>query len=589
MIHPRLFILLLPLSLFAQELAFEIGPPQIGINEAVSFAVVIKGQSTGRSPSFVGGMKLGDFELANPIPARSSQTSIFNGRVESEERFTYYLKPTKKGNLTVPAQKLKYNGKEYASNATTVEVGEENRSVGRRRSSRFNDPFDDLRRRRNTRQEAELFVTLEVPKTEYYIGEPVPVEIVLYRTPGVSITNEGSSFDLPDFKDFWVEDGQGDSREHYETVNGKRYIAYTIIRKRMYPNRTGKIAIPAAEFVLNVSVGGGFFADWNRVKRATEPVELNIKPLPSQGRPADFSGLVGSFKIEGKLDTQTIKVGETANLEITVSGKGNFAALNNLKPQLPASFEAFEGGSPVVEKTNQMATKTWQTALVPKREGAFEIKLPALSFFDLEKRAYRTAEAPALTLEVFPGPGLGGPTAPVTGGDRPFVAEQNLSYIKLGDLNEEPGPAKLHPPKNLMWLAAGFIGLDLLVFLGLWTRNNLAGRRVELRPKYAWSNFRKRLAQLEKQNDNEAFHAGLSEAVLAYFGDKWERAGQGISLEFIHDRFHRDGLDDALYRKVEECIEACDLARFTPGSPASREQTLEKTRKTIEEIEGAMS
>ena len=61
MIHPRLFILLLPLSLFAQELAFEIGPPQIGINEAVSFAVVIKGQSTGRSPSFVGGMKLGDF------------------------------------------------------------------------------------------------------------------------------------------------------------------------------------------------------------------------------------------------------------------------------------------------------------------------------------------------------------------------------------------------------------------------------------------------------------------------------------------------------------------------------------------------
>lgn len=88
---PRLLFLLMPLAVFAQEITFEIGPPQIGINEVVSLTVVIEGQSSGRNPTFVDGLKTGDFVLANPTPSRSSQTTIINGNYKSEERFTYYL------------------------------------------------------------------------------------------------------------------------------------------------------------------------------------------------------------------------------------------------------------------------------------------------------------------------------------------------------------------------------------------------------------------------------------------------------------------------------------------------------------------
>ena len=80
---------------------------------------------------------------------------------------------------------------------------------------------------------------------------------------------------------------------------------------------------------------------------------------------------------------------------------------------------------------------------------------------------------------------------------------------------------------------------------------------------------------------------GMDVKVFAYEG--------AVSLAFALQAKHpnkvhgRDAVEEDHFQKVQECIEACDLARFTPSSPSSRGQLLEKTRTTIREIEGVLS
>ena len=111
-----------------------------------------------------------------------------------------------------------------------------------------------------------------------------------------------------------------------------------------------------------------------------------------------------------------------------------------------------------------------------------------------------------------------------------------------------------------------------------------------MRPKFALKNFRRNVGRLKSDaKETEAFYAGLSQAILDYFGDRWERSGQGISLDMIRERFEKAGIADELYQRLVECIETCDLARFTPTTSSSREQLQEKVIQTITEIEGALS
>ncbi len=60
-----------------------------------------------------------------------------------------------------------------------------------------------------------------------------------------------------------------------------------------------------------------------------------MRPLPQEGKPSDFSGLVGKFKMWSKLEPVSLKTGESATLTVSVSGQGNVNRIPDLKiPEL---------------------------------------------------------------------------------------------------------------------------------------------------------------------------------------------------------------------------------------------------------------
>ena len=139
---------------------------------------------------------------------------------------------------------------------------------------------------------------------------------------------------------------------------------------------------------------------------ATSPLELKVLALPEEERPADFSGLVGDFRMESRLEPSSLKAGESATLTVRVSGKGNVNRIPDIDlPELP--FARTYGDQPVLETARGDSgiggTKTMKWALVPQKEGQFEIPALKLSFFNPETGKYDVLHTSGHTLSVLPG------------------------------------------------------------------------------------------------------------------------------------------------------------------------------------------
>jgi predicted ABC-type transport system involved in lysophospholipase L1 biosynthesis ATPase subunit len=56
--------------------------------------------------------------------------------------------------------------------------------------------------------------------------------------------------------------------------------------------------------------------------------EIEVRPLPTEGRPNGFTGAVGEFKFDSFEIPNTWKTGEPQQITASLSGKGNFSLMN---------------------------------------------------------------------------------------------------------------------------------------------------------------------------------------------------------------------------------------------------------------------
>lgn len=574
------------------QVNFEVTPQELPVNGRLQLRIVVDNPQSGRNISLPNGLAEGDFQLLNRYPSSSSMTQIINGKVTQTQTYTYEFQPTKQGTLTFPAQTIEYLGKTYSSDPVKITVGPPESQVQTRRRNNMSDPFDDFfGRNRSVREEPEVFAVAEIGKKSFYMGEAIPFQLKLYSR-AVFIDGGRSRVDLPPFEGFWSEDEpMTQSVNTTEAQNGKIYNVNIVDRRVLFANKPGKISIPAASFDLYVKPSG-IFEDYQRVLRKTEAIELDIKPLPKQYQPANFGGLVGQFDLRADEPPSSVRAGETVSLKIDLLGSGNFNAISDLRPSgLDASIEVFDGGAPQVERKNgQINLKSWTYALVPKKEGDYQIPAVELNYFDPEKGAYQHLQAGPWSLNVMPGTaGLPVNSAGVVG--QRINLEQHLRFINLKE-NLKSRTLPTPSPRFLWWLACGLLGLNvvLLVFQSIWDKVRAQGSIKA--PERALKRFIKNLHLLNKQSPKLAadpFFSQLSQLLYQYLGERLNRPAQGISLDIVDEALRKRGTAEQVYADLVEVIENCDLARFTPGSPASREKILEKARSVIENLDGVLS
>jgi hypothetical protein len=139
---------------------------------------------------------------------------------------------------------------------------------------------------------------------------------------------------------------------------------------------------------------------------ASDPLPATVAPLPAEGRPADFAGLVGRFRLEVTPSTTALAVGESLTLDITLSGDGNLAGWSLPAPPPGSGWRAYDD-APVVkaalEADGYRAVARFRRAVVPDRAGSLTLPGLSLSVFDPDAGAYTRLESPPLTVDVRPG------------------------------------------------------------------------------------------------------------------------------------------------------------------------------------------
>jgi hypothetical protein len=197
---------------------------------------------------------------------------------------------------------------------------------------------------------------------------------------------------------------------------------------------------------------------------AVAPATLTVEPMPLEGRPADFTGLIGPLAVHASLDRERVSAGEGALLSLAVSGWQTGLVK---RPALQLV------GAQLYPKDDQTAdgkrTFTWD--VVPAAAGTVTIPVVSLPYFDPASRSYRHADSQPLSLQVIPGRhrdlGVVGQSAPAA---TPDIVAPLLPTLPA----PVRGGAISRPPA---WSAGAALVAGAVAGLLLFAAQRLAGRR----------------------------------------------------------------------------------------------------------------
>jgi hypothetical protein len=334
--------------------------------------------------------------------------------------------------------------------------------------------------------DGSAFIRLVLPKREVYVGESIPVEIEVGLRAGFARLNG-----LPTMTgaDFTLNNLSSQPERNEKVIDGKPFTVLTwhSVIAAVKPGKfslamespfTVKIRTrPQRESMLDDLLGDPFLQNifgasvQKDITVSSPPSELTVLSLPPEGRPPDFSGAVGSFKIAGDLSSDAAAAGDPLTLRMHVTGTGNFdrvdsamlERLDQWKTYPPKS--AFKASDAVGYK----GEKTFEQPLIASKPGVQTLPGLAFSYFDPTARRYETARSAPLSVTISPSAAdrsLSAPQAPAsasTAAPANSPAAPTSSGLRADHVVAEAGSRSLVP----LYLQPRFLAIPSLLALVL--------------------------------------------------------------------------------------------------------------------------
>ena len=255
-------------------------------------------------------------------PSQAISSSWINGVRSYSKTYSYTLAPTARGIFTIKQASIVIDGKTYKSLAKKVEV---TAAVDKPNDQMTVDDFAD----------DNLHLVAEVSKTDPYINEEISVVYKLYVSPSIRVSNY-RPLDNPKYNNFWSQDipVQRLNAEN-GTYNGKSYRYVVLKRAVLYPQKAGSLEIEPLSLDVTVDVptnkrdffGGRIFTTTNKTVSAGKRT-INVKELPSIGKPVNFGGAVGEFDFLVTTTKTSLNASESLQAIVEVNCKGNLKCSN---------------------------------------------------------------------------------------------------------------------------------------------------------------------------------------------------------------------------------------------------------------------
>lgn len=521
-------------------------------------------------------------------PSQQVSQSWINGRSSFEKIYSYYLMPTHKGAIVIKPATIEYNGQVYKTAAVKVTV-----------TNAIEQPKDpnDI----SVSVDNNLYLVADISKTNPYINEPITVVYKLYFSYNIGIKN-WRDVGKPKYNDFWSQNIDIKQLSLEEGMFKGEKFRYVVLKKVvLYPQKSGKLTIDPLALDIDVELPTNrrnmfgqmlIKEDSKRVSAGARVIA--VKSLPDAGKPADFSGAVGSFDFKVIPSKTELKRGESLDLTVSVAGKGNLKLFTLPKPIVPNALEMYdpEHKEQVNTPLSGMAGKIADRyTIIPQFKGEYPIKPMQFSYFDLNSRSYKTITSPEIIIKV-----LDGPTAATASNSNSgeaknkVVANEQFQYIKLDTKLEPVATQDFFGSKLFYSLLLIPFGLLPVIILVKKKKEAIDGDVVGNRIKRNNRLAKKYLSEAKKHiNNKEPFYVALEKAMHNFLKAKLHIETSEMSKDNIKEILLAKNANPQAVNEFIALTENCEIARYAPSSSASIQNDYEKAVGIISELEKQLS
>jgi hypothetical protein len=578
----QLYVFIFSITAFAQvQFEAKVSKTSLGLNERLRIDFVMNYDGDNFTPPDFDG-----FRVVNGPMQQVSQSWV-NGKSSFNKSYSYFLLPTRKGTITISQSTIEINGQEYKTSPVKINV-----------TAAIDIPKNPQDAPQISADDA-IHLVAEVSKVNPYINEPITVVYKLYFSYNIGITN-WRELDKPKYNDFWsqnidikqlqVEDG---------TYNGEKARVVTLRKTVLYPQKSGKLDIEPLSMDVDLELPTnrrnmfGQYLTTQASKRVSAGTKvINVKSLPEDGKPLDFTGAVGTFTFEAKPSKTTLKHGESLELKVVVSGKGNLKLFDLPKPVVPTALEMYDA----VHKENVATPLTGMSGsiadnytIIPQFKGEYPIKSMRFSYFDLNSKTYKTLVSPEIMIKVLNGPESTEAIAAQNTNNpnkKAISVASKFEFIKLKTI--------LKPMKQPDFFGSSLsYGLMLFPFLCIPVlmifRNkkeardgDVLGNRIRRSNKLA----KKYLSEAKKQFQNkELFYIAMEKALHNFLKAKLNIETSEMSKDTIRTILLERKASEHTVSEFIKLVENCEFARYAPSASGAIQSDFDKAVGLISELE----
>lgn len=553
----------------------------IYVGQAFQYMVIIDGH---RGAGEVDVTPLAQYNPRGPQGQDISQTSIriVNGRrsetVTKRYVMSYVLTANRVGVSQLPALSVTIDGKAYKTNPVRVNILEPGKT----------DKLD---------------LEVELSEKQCYVGQPIVITVRFYVEANTEVGD--FQFNIPAFSgdDFHVEDADvtDPQAKQFQLNTGlpvlvsqqvitykQRQTVLVSFNKVLIPKRAGLISLGKSSVSVALAVGRarsrdefGFpsmFAPRKEYKRfmvTASELSLDVLPLPEEGKPDGFYGLLGKYTISAAATPVTVNVGDPITLTIRIAGD------KFLKPvqwpqleQIPAMAANFkiptERSTPIIEGGGKVFTQTIRAT----NDEVTEIPAIPLALFDPDKGRYVVAKSEPIKLEV-------APTKVLTTADIESVTHKAINkevvaitkglsanYDELDVLRNQafsPLAALTSAGYMMTWL------VPLLALLGsigakLATHTSPA-KQAERRRRQACGKAVRELNKIEVAPAGKRAEL-VASALKQYVGERFDKVAGSLTADDCFEAIEGATGDGELAGRCRQIITNCETARYAAGGQA---------------------
>ena len=512
----RIFLLMVLIGsakfLWGQDVAFksQASKTEVSVNErfVVQFVLTYGQENISvdkplKMPEFGGLTRLGESQI--------NSFQFINGNAINQSGIEVVLVADHEGEYTIGSATITIDGKRYKTNPIQISVKKglkPKKEAGKRLQG--------------------AFLTAEISDENPFLNQEVILTVKLYARD-YSILHRIRNYQEPDFNNLmakYVSENLDDD-EKQVLINGVTFIQKVLARYVIFPQKSGEIEIDP--FALNVLISGYYGAE--NVQLTSDPILLKVRNLPS-GKPENFSGAVGNYKLNASLSKKEVKANEAVNLEVEVIGSGNLNTLKTPEVPVPEHIETYapkKKDAFEIRPSGMKGAVEEKHVLVPQYGGDYKIGPVSFNYFDPSKEKYITLQTKPFTLSV------DGPEPPEK--DTVKKNDELSDHIRKDSSAFNPSnvPQRITEVKdkvvetvakenNWIWVIVAMAGI--LIGMLFWFRNKnsekpTAGAQSEKQLK---SQFKSQingkleeLKSLAKQNKASSF-LSLQEEILTQIG-----------------------------------------------------------------------